>query len=177
MMGRRILVGVLIVAGAVGIGAAVAYVTRDDDSSDRAGGSTTTTTAATTIPSTTAASTTAPTTSPTTTEPPRAPLPDPCGAETATIRAAIDNGVDGARDGADIDTCRIAPVDTTWAAVNLVARAGADFTPLTVLLQGGGGSWAIVDQGQADVGCGQAPQQVLVDLGVLCSSTGGGGGV
>jgi hypothetical protein len=172
-MGRRLLVGTLIVLAALGVGAAVAYVTRDDDSSDEAASTTTSTTVAPV--SSSAATTTAPTTTTTTpVEAPRSPLPDPCGAETATIRATIENGIEGARDAAEIDTCRIPAADSTWAQVHLVARAGADFTPLTVLLQGGGGSWSIVDQGTGNVGCGTAPQPVLVDLGVVCTGTGGG---
>ena len=172
-MSRRLVIGVLIVLVAVGIGAGVAYMTRDDDSSDTASGTTSTsaTTSTTAGVTTTAAPPTSTTT--TTTEPPTSPLPDPCGAETATIRAAIDNGVDGARDAAAIDTCRLAAVDSTWAMVQLVAKAGSEFAPLMVLLQGGGGTWSIVDQGTANVGCGAAPQPVLVDLGVLCTSTGG----
>lgn len=173
-MGRRVVVGVLIVLLAVGAGAAVAYLTRDDEGSDTASGSTMTTT---NPPSTAPSTTTAPASTTTTTdEAPRAPLPDPCGAETATIRLAIDNGVEGARDGADIETCRIAAVDSSWAAVRLTARGGSGFAPVTVLLQGGGGSWSIVDRGDGNVGCGRAPQQVLVDLGVVCASTGGGEG-
>ncbi len=172
-MGRRLLIGALVVLVALGVGAAVAYVTRDDDSSDETERTTTSTTVATTTTSTT--TTTAPPTTTTTLEPPRAPLPDPCGVETATIRAAIENGIDAARDGADIDTCRIPAADPTWAQVHLVARPGASVAPLVVRRQGGGGTWTIAAQGTGDVGCGIAPQAVLVDLGVVCASTGGGG--
>jgi hypothetical protein len=171
-MGRRVLIGALIVVVAVGIGAAVAYVTRDDDSSDSTTRPTTTTGASTTTTLTT--TTTPPTTAPTTTTLASGALPDPCGAETATIRLAIDSGVEGATDGADIDTCRLAAVDTSWALVQLVPKAGSGFAPVSVLLQGGGGSWSIVDQGGANLGCGRAPQQVLADLGLFCTSTGGG---
>jgi len=58
--------------------------------------------------------------------------------------------------------------------VKLVAKPGADFSPVTVVLRGGGGSWTIVATGTSNVGCGNAPQQVLVDLGIFCASTGGG---
>jgi hypothetical protein len=104
-------------------------------------------------------------------------LPDPCGAEGAAIKAAVDNGVDGAAANAQVDQCRLAAVDPSWAAVLLSAKPGAAFDTITVLVHGGGGSWAIVGSGTTNVGCGSAPQQVLVDLGIVCSSTGGGGGL
>lgn len=167
------LIGVVIVVVAVGVGAAVAYVTRDDDSSDSTARPTTTTAATTTTLPTTTTTTAPASTTPTTTTLPPGALPDPCGAETATIRLAIDNGVEGAAAGADIDACRLAAVDTTWASVQLVPKPGSGFAPLIVLLQGGGGTWSIVAQGGPEAGCGRAPQQVLVDLGVVCGSTGG----
>ena len=57
--------------------------------------------------------------------------------------------------------------------MQLVPKPGSGFAPLIVVLQGGGGTWSIVAQGGPDAGCGEAPQQVLVDLGVVCGSTGG----
>jgi hypothetical protein len=179
MARRWIVAGVIVAVFAAG-GAAVALLTRDEgaDPSSATRGTTTTppTASGLATTSTTPTSTGAPTAaaSTTTTEAPRAALSDPCGAETAAIRAAIENGVDGARDRASIDTCRQAPVDTSWAIVTLVAKAGANFSPISVVLHGGGGSWAVVDSGTANVACGKAPQRVLVDLGIVCTSGGGG---
>ena len=68
-----------------------------------------------------------------------------------------------------VDTCRQAPIDTSWAVVTLVAKPGADFSPTSVVLHGGGGSWAIVDSGTGNVACGKVPQQVAVDLGIVCT--------
>ena len=42
---------------------------------------------------------------------------------------------------------------------------------MTVILHGGAGSWAIVATGGTNAGCGQAPQQVIVDLGQFCAGT------
>ena len=85
---------------------------------------------------------------------------------------------------ADVDFARAAivrhlgsaelPVDTTWALARLEAKPGAEFAATSVLLHGGGGAWAIVDSGTDGVGCGKAPQQVLVDLGLFCAGSGGG---
>jgi hypothetical protein len=173
-MGRRWIVAGIIVLACVGIGTGAALLTRDDATDEATAPATTTssTTRATGAPpSSSAPTTTAP---PASTAPPTPTgLPDPCGAETGSIRAAIDSGVDGARERATVDTCRRAAVDPSWAVVTLTAQPGAEFANLTVLVQGGGGSWAIVDQGTRNVGCGQAPQQVLADLGTVCSSTGG----
>jgi len=175
-MSRRLLLAAAIVLLFVGAGAGLALVTRDD-SSDTASEPTSTSAPASSAPSTSAPTTTAPVTTTTTAAPTPADVPDPCGAEGATIKAAIDNGVDGAAANAQIDECRLAAVDPSWAAVRLTAKPGSDFDTITVLVQGGGGSWAIVASGATNVGCGTAPQQVLVDLGIVCSSTGGGGGL
>jgi hypothetical protein len=59
--------------------------------------------------------------------------------------------------------------------VNLAAKPGAQFAALTVIVHGGAGSWSVVAQGGANAGCGQAPQQVIVDLGQFCAGTGGNG--
>jgi len=56
----------------------------------------------------------------------------------------------------------------------LAAKPGAQFSAVTVILHGGAGSWAVVAQGGTNAGCGQAPQQVIVDLGQFCAGTGGG---
>ena len=176
-MARRFLVAGAIIAASIVLGTAVALLTRDDDSPDTTVGVTTTTTRAattSTIASTAPPTSTEPTliTTTTTTQPENV-LPDPCGAESAAIRAAIDNGIEGARDLAQIDECRLAAADMSWALVQVGPRPGTDFAALTVMVQGGGGAWAVVDQGTVDVGCGTAPQQVLVDLGVFCTGTGG----
>lgn len=178
-MGRRLLVATVVVLVFIGAGAGVALLTRDDasDSSDSTAGTTSTSASTTSPPTTTAPATTTSAPTPTTAAvPPPAELPDPCGAEGAAIKAAIDNGIDGAAASAQVDQCRLAAVDPSWAVVLLAAKPGADFNAVTVLVHGGGGSWAIVGSGTNNVGCGSAPQQVLVDLGIVCSSAGGGGG-
>ena len=71
--------------------------------------------------------------------------------------------------------CRLAASDPSWAAVNLAAKPGAEFAAVTVIVHGGAGSWSIVAQGGTNAGCGQAPQQVIVDLGQFCAGTGGDG--
>ena len=80
----------------------------------------------------------------------------------------------GAGQNADVASCRLAASDPSWAAVNLTAKPGAEFAALTVIVQGGAGSWSVVAQGGTNAGCGQAPQQVIVDLGQFCAGTGGG---
>lgn len=177
-MGRRLLVAAAIVVLFVGVGAGVALLTRDD-SSDSTASSTSTSASTSSSPTTTtpASTTSEPATTTTTAAPAPVDLPDPCGAEGATIKATIDAGVDGAAANAQIEQCRLAAIDPSWAAVRLTAKPGAEFESVTVLVQGGGGSWAIIGTGSTNVGCGTAPQQVLVDLGIVCSSAGGGGGL
>jgi hypothetical protein len=80
--------------------------------------------------------------------------------------------VPNARAAAQVTACRLAAADPTWALVRLDAQPGATFTPTTVVLHGGAGSWSIVDSGTGNVGCGKAPQQVLADLGLLCTGSG-----
>jgi hypothetical protein len=109
----------------------------------------------------------------TTTSSPPAVLPGPCGIDAGPITAAVDAGVAGARTNATLTDCRHAAVDTSWVLVHLEAKPGTQFAPTSVLLHGGGGSWTIVDSGSNQVGCGKAPQQVLVDLGLLCVGSGG----
>jgi hypothetical protein len=177
-MARRTLVGVVIVLAFVGAGAGIALISRDDSSEQSAAAGSTSTAPPTTVAPTTTlpppetTATTAPTTTPPSTAPPAGP-PDACGVDGATIRSALDNGIEGARDGAQVEECRLAAVDASWALVRLVPAAGSSFTPVAVLLQGGAGAWEIVATGDSNVGCGTAPQQVLVDLGIVCSSTGG----
>jgi hypothetical protein len=86
---------------------------------------------------------------------------------------SIDAAVTGASANADVASCRLAASDPSWAAVQLTAKPGAQFDALTVILHGGAGSWAVVAQGGSNAGCGQAPQQVIVDLGQFCAGTGG----
>jgi len=168
-MGRRAVIGIVVVALVVAAGAAFA-LWADDDSPDTAG-STTTTTVATTSTTAPVTSTAPATTAPSTTAPTAAV--DACGTEQAAITAAIDNGVTGARDRAQVEECRLAAVDRSWAAVRLVPKPGATFTAATVVVRGGGGAWSVV--GTDTSACGSTPQQVLVDLGILCLSGGGSG--
>jgi hypothetical protein len=172
-MARRWIVAGVIVAVFVGVGVGAALLTREDDGAGSAAPSTTTTLAPRSTTTTAVPEDPTPT-STSTTAPPPPTVPDPCGAETAAIRGAIEIAVEGARDGAELDTCRLAAIDPAWALARLVARAGAAFEPVNVLLQGGGGVWTVIDVGPATVGCGRAPQQVLVDLGMVCASGGGG---
>jgi hypothetical protein len=185
-MARRWLLTV-IVAAALVVGAVVAaHAIRDDDTAARAAatatiGPTTSTTAAPTsttgVPSATGTAPTDAGTS-TTTSTPATPAgdtpPGPCGTDTGAVRAAIDATITDAPADADLSSCRLAPSDPTWAAAQLVAKPGATFTPLTVILHTGAGAWTVVARGGTDAGCGSAPQQVIVDLGQFCAGTGGG---
>ena len=172
-----VLAAVLVVAAVI-----AARAIRDDDTdADSAARATTTSAAATTstTTSTTAAPTTtvapaATTTLSTSTAPSTTGPPGPCGPDAGPIRVAIEAGVSGAAD-ADVAGCRLAASDPSWAAVNLAPKPGAQFAAVTVIVHGGAGSWSIVAQGGTDAGCGQAPQQVIVDLGQFCAGTGGGG--
>jgi hypothetical protein len=82
--------------------------------------------------------------------------------------------VTGASTNAQVAACRLAASDPSWAAVQLTARPGARFTAATVIVHDAAGSWSVVAQGGTSAGCGQAPQQVIVDLGQFCAGTGGG---
>ncbi len=128
--------------------------------------STTSSTTTTSTPATTAPATTA---APTSTTGP----PGPCGSDAGPIEVAVDAAVTGAAANADLASCRLAASDPSWAAVQLTNKPGAQFNGLTVILHGGAGSWAVVAQGGSNAGCGQAPQQVIVDLGQFCVGTGG----
>jgi hypothetical protein len=83
--------------------------------------------------------------------------------------------VSGAAQDADVASCRLAASDPTWAAVKLAAKPGAQFAAVTVVMHDSAGSWSVMAQGGASAGCGQAPQQVIVDLGQFCAGTGGNG--
>ena len=176
-MARRWII-TAVVAAVLVVGAALAArAIRDDGtrSADRAATTTTSTPAPSSSTTTTAPTSTtiAPTTStvPTSTTGP----PGPCGGDTAAIRAAIDAAVTGAAQNADVASCRRAASDPTWAAVQLAAKAGAQFNALTVVLHDSAGAWSVVAQDGPSAGCGKAPQQVIVDLGQFCAGTGGGG--
>ena len=183
-MARRWIVTAIVAAALVGAAIVAARAIRNDDTADAGRDRVTTSTAAPSttgaaspIPNTSATSTPATTTSASTTTvaPASGEPPGPCGTDTGTIRAAIDAAVAGAQAGADVASCRRAPSDTSWAAVELAAKPGAQFDAVTVIVHGGAGSWAIVATGGTNAGCGQAPQQVIVDLGQFCAGTGGGG--
>ena len=133
MARRWVLTGIVAVALVV---AAVfaAHAIRDDDTAAPAPTTTTTgpTTSTTAAPtSTTGAPTTTvavagPTTDTATTTAPAADAPPgPCGADTGPVRAAVDAGVADAQADADVASCRLAPSDPTWAAVQLAAKPGA----------------------------------------------------
>jgi hypothetical protein len=169
-MARRWIITAIVAAVLVVAAVFAAREIRDDDTDTAAREATTTSEARTTTTTVAPATTVAPTSTPTSTTGP----PGPCGADTGPIRAAIDATVSGAGQNADVASCRLAASDPTWAAVNLTAQPGAQFAPLTVIVHGGGGSWTVVAQGGTDAGCGQAPQQVIVDLGQFCTGTGGG---
>jgi hypothetical protein len=178
-MARRWIITAIVAAVLVVVAIVAAHAIRDDETDTAARDRVITSTSA---PSTTGAgstsstpSTTAPATTTTTVAPPNGAPPGPCGTDTGAIRAAIDAGVAGAQAGADVASCRLAASDTSWAAVQLAAKPGAQFDTRTVILHGGAGSWAIVATGGTSAGCGQAPQQVIVDLGQFCAGTGGGG--
>jgi hypothetical protein len=173
-MARRWVLTVVVAAVLVAIAVVVGRGIRDDEpEADRTEPGRTTSSAprtteppSTTAPATTAAPTTA---APTSTTGP----PGPCGTDTGAIRAAIDAGITGAAANADLSSCRLAASDPTWAAAMLTPKPGAPFDARTVVLHGSAGSWAIVASGGTDAGCGQAPQQVIVDLGQFCVGTGG----
>ena len=178
-MARRWILTAIVAAVLVVVGVLAARAIRDDDSDTDAASRATTTTSSVT---TTAPSSTTTTTAPVTTAAPTtsAPTsttgpPGPCGTDTGPIRVAIDAAVNGAAQSADVASCRLAASDPSWAAVNLAAKPGAQFSALTVIAHGGAGSWSVVAQGGANAGCGQAPQQVIVDLGQFCAGTGGNG--
>jgi hypothetical protein len=185
-MARRWILTAAVTVVLVVVAVIAARAIRDDDDDTSAArptttssaSSTTSTTSTTTATATSAPATTAPgptttaTAAPATTDGP----PGPCGTDTGPIRAAIDAAVTGAAANAQVDSCRLAASDPSWAAVALTARPGAQFDALTVIVHGGAGSWSVVAQGGPGAGCGQAPQQVIVDLGQFCAGTGGGAG-
>jgi len=187
-MARRWLLTAIVTAMLLVAAVFVAHAIRDDDEAAAPvrSAATTAPTSTTTTPTSTSATTVAPsgaTTGATTTTAPAtattattaAPgaAPGPCGAATSPIRTAIDAGVANAPSNADVAACRLAASDPTWAAVQLVARPGAQFTPTTVIVHGTGASWSVVATGGTNAGCGAAPQQVIVDLGQFCTGTGG----
>ncbi len=178
-MARRWILTAIVAAVLVVVGVFAARAIRDDDSDTDAASRATTTTSSVT---TTAPSSTTTTSAPVTTAAPTTSVPTsttgppgPCGTDTGPIRVAIDAAVTGAAQTADVASCRLAASDPSWAAVNLAAKPGSQFAALTVIVHGGAGSWSVVAQGGTNAGCGQAPQQVIVDLGQFCAGTGGNG--
>src|SRR5262245_2191064 len=170
-MARRWILSAVVAAVLVVAAVVAARAIKDDDTNTTARTTTTSTASTTSSTTTTAPATTAPTTTaaPTSTTGP----PGPCGSDAGPIRVAVDAAVTGASTNADVASCRLAASDPSWASVQLSAKPGAQFTAVTVILHGGAGSWAVVAQGGTNAGCGQAPQQVIVDLGQFCAGTGG----
>ena len=58
------------------------------------------------------------------------------------------------------------------AVLYAVVTGDSIVTALTAIVHGGAGSWSVVAQGGTSAGCGQAPQQVIADLGQFCAGTG-----
>jgi len=166
-----------VVAAVLVVGGVLAARAIRDDGTDTATRATTTSGpaagATTSTPTTSTANSVTPTTTsiPTSTTGP----PGPCGTDTGPIRVAINAAVSGAAQNADVASCRLAASDPSWAAVNLAAKPGSQFDAVTVVVHGGAGSWSVVAQGGTNAGCGQAPQQVIVDLGQFCAGSGGSG--
>jgi hypothetical protein len=175
---RRWILSAVVAAVLVVAAIVAARAIRDDDQSSDASArsatssSTSTIAASTTVPTTTAAPTTTtapgPTASTASTSSPTSPdgPPGPCGRDTAAIRAAVGAATGSGTPGPDLASCRLAASDPSWAA----AQVGTT----TVVLHRDAATWAAVAQGGTDAGCGQAPQQVIVDLGQFCIGTGGG---
>jgi hypothetical protein len=169
---RRWILSAVVAAVLVVAAIVAARAIRDDDTPSAADArGATTSSAVTTVPSSTTAppvSTTvaAPTTTaagPTTST---TGPPGPCGADTAAIRLAVGTALGSAAPGPDLAECRLAASDPSWAA----ARVGTTI----VVVHRDAGAWAVVAQGGTNAGCGQAPQQVIVDLGQFCVGSGGG---
>lgn len=175
---RRWIVIALVVVAAAAIGGGLALALNGDGRSDDARSSSTTASTravastATSAPSTATTATAAPTATAATTAPARSrdSVPELCGAEQAAISAAIAASV-GSASPTVIAQCRFAASDRRWIVVLLddQATGGA-----TVLLVQENGAWRVVARGTDNVGCGLAPQGVLVDLGLLCIGSGGG---
>jgi hypothetical protein len=178
-MSRRWVISIVVLVAVLVAAAAVVLATRDDDSSDAGSPvrpqttSSATSSSSTTLPSGTTLPATSTTTAPNPAATTTTSVPDPCAAQGGSIRAALDDAIVGVRESADMDSCRLAAVDPSWAVVHLVARPGQTFDALTVLMHSSGTSWAIVGSGTSNVGCNSAPQQVLADLGIICASRGG----
>jgi hypothetical protein len=156
-MARRWLLSIVVTAVLVAIAVFAAHRIRDDQSATAA------------RPRTTSSEPSTTTTSATTTGP-----PGPCGTDAGPIQAAVFAAVTGASTNAQVASCRLAASDSSWGAVQLTAKSGAQFNALTVIVHGGAGSWSVIAQDGTSAGCGQAPQQVIVDLGQFCAGTGGG---
>jgi hypothetical protein len=169
-MARRWLLSIVVAAALVAVAVFAAHKIRDDEPQPAAHLEHTTTSSTSTT-STTAPVTTTPTptgASTSTTGPPGA-----CGTDAGPIQAAVFAAVNGASANAQVASCRRAASDPSWAAVQLTAKPGAQFNALTAIVHGGAGSWTVVAQDGTSAGCGQAPQQVIADLGQFCAGTGG----
>jgi hypothetical protein len=176
-MARRWVLTAIVTVVLVAAAVVAAHAIRDDETDPESAARATTTSSVTTAPpSTTAAPTTttpATTTTLATASTATTGPPGPCGNDAGPIRVAINAAITGASTNADVAGCRLAASDPSWAAVQLTAKSGAQFDARTVVLHGSAGSWTVVATGGANAGCGQAPQQVIVDLGQFCAGTGG----
>lgn len=131
--------------------------------SRRSRSSTSSTTTSTTRPET--SSTTGATATTTST------APGTCGAQSATITAAIEGsdvgGLAAQRGNFTVQRCRIAASNPIWAAANTVPNDPTRLDTAIVVLQRIGALWTVMDVGTADVGC-MAPVSVQHDLALAC---------
>jgi hypothetical protein len=177
-VGRRWIVAGLVVVVAVALGVGLALASNGDspngkpaDSASRAATTRSTQPSTTTVPMPLPVPAEAPATTATTTPAPaRGTAPDACGAEQPAITTAIRASA-SASPAAPVVQCRFAASDRRWVAVMLDDRAAPG---ATVLLLQDNGAWRVIASGTRNVGCGLAPQTVLVDLGLLCIGSGGG---
>lgn len=178
-MARRWVLSAIVAAVLVVAAVFAARAIRDDDASDRATSATTTSSGATSTTgaaSTSAApsTTTSPTGGPATTAvtSPATP-PGPCTTQLEPIKTAVFAGVPGAQGASQVASCRLAASDATWAAAQLTSSPGSELNGRIVILHDDAGAWTVVANGGTNAGCGQAPQQVIADLGQFCAGSGG----
>jgi cytoskeletal protein RodZ len=95
-----------------------------------------------------------------------------CGNQTDAIVAAIqgsDVGGIASRQGQyTIHVCRLAASSPIWAAADVVPDPGQGVDRATVVLQRIGALWNVMDVGTAQVGCDDAPANVIADLELVC---------